>query len=146
MTANEPSTSAADLSVGDVGPTIVVEDLDRTDFVRYAGASGDFTPLHFNEPYTTEAGFDQVFAQGMLIAGIASRFVTDWFGIERIRRYETRFEDQIWPGETVVVEGIVSDIRTTTEGRIIDVDFEVATETDRVVLTGFSTAVFLGAT
>lgn len=133
--------SAGDVSVGDEGPAVTVEDLDRTDFVRYAGASGDFTPLHFDEPHTRSAGFDGVFAQGMLIAGIASRFVTDWLGVHRIRRYRTRFEGQVWPGESVTVSGELTGKEAEGEHVRLEVDFIATTDDGRTVLTGDAVAV-----
>lgn len=133
--------SGGDVSVGDEGPSLTVEDLDRTDFVRYAGASGDFTPLHFDEPHARSAGYGGVFAQGMLIAGIASRFVTDWFGVRQIRRFRTRFEDQVWPGESVSVSGHLTG--KVNDGRSVEleVEFSVSADDGRTVLTGDAVAV-----
>jgi len=67
------------LSVGDIGPEVVFEDVQRENFVRYAGASGDFNPVHYDGPYAKAAGYPSVFGQGMFTAGIASRAATNWF-------------------------------------------------------------------
>lgn len=142
--AGEGRDGRLDLSVGDEGTELVVEALDRTDFVRYAGASGDFTPLHFDDGHARESGYDGVFAQGMFVAGVASRFVTDWVGIERVRRFRTRFEDQVWPDERVVVTGRVTDRRRDGEDLVVDLEFEVTTGDGRRVLTGEATAVDAG--
>jgi acyl dehydratase len=120
---------------------LVSKELDRTDFVTYAGASGDFTPLHFDEPYARSCGFETVFAQGMLTAGIASRLLTDRFGVGAVRRYRTRFEDIVDPGESVVVRATVTGERSDGGTPLVDLDLAAATREGRRVLSGSATAV-----
>jgi acyl dehydratase len=52
----------------------------RLDLVRYAGASGDFNPIHWNERFATSVGLPDVIAHGMYTIAQAGRFVTDWAG------------------------------------------------------------------
>lgn len=94
-----------DVEVGDALPEIRVEKLTRTDFVRYAGASGDFNPIHHDEPYARAAGNPAVFAMGMLTAGILSRVATGLAGRPSIRRFKVRFVTRAWPGDDVVCRG-----------------------------------------
>ena len=62
---------ASELKVGDTYTQRLVEDLKRTQIVQYAGASGDYNPLHTDEIYTTQvAGYPSVFAHGMLTMGM----------------------------------------------------------------------------
>jgi acyl dehydratase len=89
---------------------LVVEDLDRREFVRYAGASGDFNPVHYDDSVAERAGHDEVFGQGMLVAGIASDLITDWVEIDRLVGFRVRFVGQVWPGATVVVSGEVTEL------------------------------------
>ena len=80
----------------------MVEDLKRTQIVQYAGASGDYNPLHTDEMFTTEvAGYPSVFAHGMLTMGMTGRMVTDWFGVEALKNYGVRFVKQVFPGDTL---------------------------------------------
>ena len=58
----------------------MVEKVDRAMFVRYAGASGDFNPIHWNEDFAKSAGYPGVFAQGMFTAGVLGTFLTNWVG------------------------------------------------------------------
>lgn len=125
------------LTVGDTGPTIVLEDLHRQDFVRYAGASGDFNPIHYDEPYARAADNERVFGQGMFTAGVASRVLTDWFGIDRIASFGVRFESPVFPGDTIVASGEI----VGREGSTATVELE-ATARDETLLTGTATAVF----
>jgi acyl dehydratase len=119
---------AEDVSVNDTGPELVVEDLERKDFVKYAGASGDFNPIHYDEPYAKEAGNPSVFGQGMCTAGYTAHMVSDWFGLENIRKFGVRFRARVWPGDTVTVSGEVTDV--TREDDHATVEAEIATEND----------------
>jgi acyl dehydratase len=79
--------------------------LTRTDIVRFAGAGGDFNPLHHDEEYARAAGFPTVFAMGQFQAGLLSRLAADWFGIENVRRYRVRFKAKVWPGDVLLLRG-----------------------------------------
>ncbi|MFC6723771.1 MaoC family dehydratase [Halobium palmae] len=131
----EPRT----LAVGDVGPTVVVEDLSRRDVVKYAGASGDFNPIHYDEPLTREAGNPEVFAQGMLTMGFASHVVADWFGIGNVERFQSRFQSRVFPGDTITVSGTVTDV--SEGGERVEADIEAVNQDGTTVLTGDVTAV-----
>ena len=72
---------ASALKVGDTHKERVVENLSRTQIVQYAGASGDYNPLHTDEVYTTQvAGYPSVFAHGMLTMGLTSKMLTNYVG------------------------------------------------------------------
>ena len=78
---------------------IVVEDLSRTQLVQYAGASGDFNPLHTDEVYATKvAGYPTVFAHGMLTMGLTARMLTDWVGDGRLAKFgvDEGYSTMIW--------------------------------------------------
>jgi acyl dehydratase len=66
-------------AVGDQLPPLTIR-LTRETLVRYAGASGDFNPIHYSHTAATAAGLDSVIAHGMLTFGTALRAVTDWAG------------------------------------------------------------------
>ncbi|WP_336361727.1 MaoC/PaaZ C-terminal domain-containing protein [Haladaptatus sp. ZSTT2] len=127
-----------ELAVGDEGPTIRVDDLSRPDFVRYAGASGDFNPIHYDEPHATSAGNKSVFGQGMLTAGILSNVLTEWFDIGCITRFETRFTGQVWPGDSVIATG---EVVAVSEDPPSGYELSLTAETDdgRTVITGSAT-------
>ena len=80
-----------DVAVGEALPEVRVEKLTRTDFVRYAGASGDFNPIHHDQTFAEASGNPTVFAMGMLNAGILSRVVSAYVGRPNVRRYRVRF-------------------------------------------------------
>jgi acyl dehydratase len=93
---------------GEVLPAVVIEDLNRTDLVRYAGASGDFNPIHHDEGFARSAGNPTVFGHGMLTAGFVGRCVTDYVGVANLRRYKVRFATRVWPGDTITCTGKVT--------------------------------------
>jgi acyl dehydratase len=70
---------ASEVSVGDELPPLSLR-ITRADLVRYAGASGDFNPIHWNERFAREVGLPGVIAHGMLTMGMAGRIVTEWAG------------------------------------------------------------------
>jgi acyl dehydratase len=97
-----------DVTEGDAIPPVVVENLTRTDLVRYAGASGDFNPIHHDQTFAEMAGNPTVFAHGMLNAGFVSRCLTDYVGRENLRRFKVRFATRVWPGDTITCKGTVT--------------------------------------
>jgi acyl dehydratase len=77
--------------VGDELPPLSVR-VTRADLVRYAGASGDFNPIHWSDRVATSAGLPGVIAHGMLTMALAGRLVTDWAGTPAaVRTFGVRF-------------------------------------------------------
>jgi acyl dehydratase len=88
----------------------------RADLVRYAGASGDFNVIHWNEPVAKEVGLPDVIAHGMLTMGLAIEVVTDWLDDpSRLLSYGCRFTRPVvvpddYQGAEVIVSGTVSSV------------------------------------
>ena len=134
--------SAASLKVGDSRTEVVLENISRTRIVMYAGASGDYNPLHSDEVFTTQvAGYPSIFAHGMLSMGATGRVVTDWVGNGRLRNFGVRFVNQVWPGDTLTATATVEAIREE-DGQMF-ADFTVATvnQDGKPVVTGSATAI-----
>jgi acyl dehydratase len=136
----DKSATAGAFNVGDAGPELVVEDLERKDFVKYAGASGDFNPLHYDEPYAKATGNESVFGQGMLTAGYVARMVTDWVGLNRVSNFSVRFQTPVWPGDTITVTGEVTDVVKTDDGETVTADLVASNQDNETVVTGTFTA------
>lgn len=100
--------SFSNVKQGDEIPAFVVEKITRTDIVKYAGASGDFNPIHHDETFAKESGYSGVFAHGMLSAGFLSKCVTDYVGVRNLRLYRVSFRSQVWPGDTLTCKGRVT--------------------------------------
>ncbi len=97
-----------DVKEGEALPEVRAEKLTRTDFVRYAGASGDFNPIHHDQTFAEASGNPTVFAMGMLNAGILSRVVTRFAGRPNVRSFKVRFATRVWPGDDVICGGKVT--------------------------------------
>ncbi len=131
----------SDLSVGQTHTGDLVKDLKRTQIVMYAGASGDYNPVHSDEKFVTEmAGYPSVFAHGMLTMGMTGRLVTDFVGDARLTNYGVRFVNQVWPGDDLSATLTVKEIRDD------EVDLEIVTvnQDGTPVLTGTATAKLAG--
>lgn len=103
---------ASRLKVGDSHSETVVENLPRTQIVQYAGASGDYNPIHTDEVYTTKvAGYPSVFAHGMLTMGLTGKMLTNYVGDGRLTKFGVRFTNQVWPGDTLVSTATVTGIQ-----------------------------------
>jgi acyl dehydratase len=111
-----------ELAAGQTFETVVAEDLKRTQIVQYAGASGDYNPLHTDEIYATKmAGYPSVFAHGMLTMGLTGQAVTGLVGAENLLRFGVRFTAQVWPGDTLTVRCSVVHVGAR------DAEFSVST-------------------
>lgn len=103
------------LGIGTILPRLVVT-FTRETLVRYAGAGGDFNPIHYSSHAATELGLPDVVAHGMLTMGTALRVVTEWADPEAVvQSYSARFtRPMVVPddgvGSVLEVTGVVSDL------------------------------------
>src|SRR5271156_5169122 len=112
---------ASELKVGDTHTARLVEDLKRTQLVQYAGASGDYNPLHTDEIFATKvAGYPSVFAHGMLTMGMTSRMVTDLVGDGRLATFGGRFTSQVYPGDDLTTTATVDAIREEAGAPLVE--------------------------
>lgn len=80
------------------------------DIVRYAGASGDFNPSHYDRDLAVRSGFKTNFAQGMFTAGLLGVFVGELFGAERVRGFGVRFAAPLWCDDAPRIEASVVSV------------------------------------
>ena len=129
--------SASNLNAGDTYTESLVEDLKRTQIVMYAGASGDYNPVHTDEKFTKElAGYPSVFAHGMLTMGMTGSMLTNYVGDGRLTKFGVRFTSQVWPGDSLNATATVEDV---TEG-IVTLKVETKHQDGVVVLSGYAAA------
>ncbi len=98
-----------DLSIGEEFE-LQLEPVRLPDIVRYAGASGDFNPSHYDRDLAVSAGFQTNFAQGMLTAGLLGVAVAERYGVERVRGYGVRFVSPLWCDEAPSISGKVETV------------------------------------
>ena len=129
--------SASNLNAGDTYTESLVEDLKRTQIVMYAGASGDYNPVHTDEKFTKElAGYPSVFAHGMLTMGMTGSMLTNYVGDGRLTKFGGRFTSQVWPGDSLNATATVEDV---TDG-IVNLKVETTNQDGVVVLSGYAAA------
>ena len=113
----------ADVAVGTVLPEQVYR-VTRADLVRYAGASGDFNPIHWNERVATSVGLPNVIAHGMFTMALAGRAVTDWTGDPgALAEFQVRFGRPVVvpdddAGAEVTVRGTVAALLEDSRARV----------------------------
>jgi 3-hydroxybutyryl-CoA dehydratase len=113
------------LAVGDAAPERRFGPLDRVAIARFAGAGGDFNPLHLDPEVARAAGFDDVIAMGQLQAGVVAAAISDWVGAERVLRFEVRYASPFGLGDELVVSARVTRVEdgvatVTAEGVVGD--------------------------
>ncbi|HVE85390.1 MAG TPA: MaoC family dehydratase, partial [Myxococcales bacterium] len=124
--------------VGDELPAVAKAPIDRVQLARYAGASGDFNPVHVDEAYARSIGMPSVYAPGMLVMGFLGQLVSDWARGAQLRKYGVKFVKIVWPGDTVVCKGRVTD-RWGEAGRYFaDIDLWAENQKGELVMKGQS--------
>ena len=111
--------------------------LTRTMFVRYAGASGDFNPMHHDDTIATQVGNPSVFGHGMLSMGLAARVLKDWFGPEAIRTLQVRFSKPVWPVAVLTAAATVTAKHDA--GNLVDLDLVVQNQAGAQAVVGSAT-------
>jgi len=138
-----PAVSAPrfdELAIGAESPPLVIENLTRTHFVRYAGASGDFNPMHHDEGLAQGAGNPSVFGHGMLTVGLMARVVKDWFSPTAMRRLAVRFSKQVWPGDTLTFSATITAKHDDGPEPLVDLECVARNQDGVEVMTGSATA------
>lgn len=133
--------TAANVEVGAKQSKVVADGLFRTQIVQYAGASGDFNPLHTDEVFTTKiAGYPSVFAHGMLTMGLTGTLLTDVVGNGTLRTFGVRFRSQVWPGDTLTATATVTEVTKQDDETLVALDVETVNQKGEVVVSGTATA------
>ena len=128
-----------DVNEGDEAP-VVTHELTRTDLVMYAGASGDFNPMHTDEVKAQAAGLPSVFGHGMFSAGFLATAITNYVGLGTLKRYKVRFAKQTWPGETFISKVKVIGKRKEDGDNLVDLECTLTNQDGEVKVAGEATA------
>jgi acyl dehydratase len=129
-----------DVKEGDEAPA-THHTLTRTDLVRYAGASGDYNPMHHDEVLATAAGQPSVFGHGMFSMGLLGTALTDYVGAGNLTHYKVRFSRQTWPGEELTTKIVVTGKRVEDGRNLVDLECSLANADGEVKVVGEATAV-----
>jgi len=129
----------SDVKVGDALPTYVHESVTRTDLVKYAGASGDYNPMHHDETLATKAGMPSVFAHGMFSMGLLSNVLVAFGGASSVKRYDVQFRAITWPADKISCTGKVTGKREEGGQKLVDVELQCETKPGTRTIIGSAT-------
>lgn len=119
---------------------VIYPALTRSDLVRYAGASGDFNPLHHDHAFAANAGLQDVMAHGMLSAGLLASALTLWFGAGSVRRYQVRFHSPVWPGDELTARCLaIASVPGDGSSRSLELVLELQRPDGDAVISGTAT-------
>jgi len=117
---NMLETVVRDLNIGDEVVRSTKPPISKEQLVRYAGASGDFNPLHTDDETARKVGFDGVVAHGMLIMGFLAQAVTEWFPQRFLKKINIRFKEATRAGESITVTVTVTEKQIVNKlGRLV---------------------------
>ncbi len=111
----------------------------RTHIVKYAGAGGDFNPIHHDEEFARAVGLPSVFAMGLMHGGYLTKVVTDWAGDGVLKRYKIRFYTQVWPNDTLTCKGKVARKYQKDGKYLIDCELLVVNQNGEKNIVGEAT-------
>jgi acyl dehydratase len=124
-----------DINVGDAIPTLVKKPVSKVQLVRYAGASGDFNPLHTDPEFGKTVGIGQI-AHGMLIMGFVGEAVTSWVPKKYLRKLSVRFAGMTRPDDVITVTGKVAEKKQVNGHNIVRCEDLAANQKGETVIAG----------
>ena len=134
-----------DVNVGDE-MQLVKDPVNKSQFVRYAGASGDFNPLHTDDAVGKSVGLGGVIAQGMLVMGFAGQAITNWVPDKYLKKFKVRFVGMTYPDDVITVTGKVTEKRTESGQNIISCEVFARDGKDDLKVSGMFEAALPGRT
>lgn len=130
------SLNFAELNVGDSLPSLEFGSISRHILALYCGGSGDHNPIHVDRDFAQNAGYDDVFAHGMLSMAILGRMLTNWTAQEHIKSFSVRFSAITQVLDEVTASATITDkVIADGEQRLV-LDVETRTQTGTKTLSG----------
>jgi acyl dehydratase len=128
------------VNVGDEITSITKPPITEVQLVKYAGASGDYNPIHTVHHFAEKAGLGGVIAHGMLSMGFAGEHVTKWIGEEGdLKRLKVRFTSMTRPGDVVTLKGKVTDKKLGVGENLVECDIWIEKEDGSKTIVGDAT-------
>lgn len=125
-----------DIQLGDTMPVLVKDPVSNVQLVKYAGASGDFNPLHTDPEVGRAVGIGGTIAHGMLIMGFVGQAITGWIPKKYLRKFGVRFAAMTRPGDVVTVTGKVVEKKEDGAEKLIVCQVEAKNQKDAVLVSG----------
>jgi acyl dehydratase len=124
------------IRIGDELPAMAKAPIDRVQLARYAGATGDFNPVHVDEMAARGFGMPSVVAPNTIGMGFLSQLVGDWARGAHVKRLSCRFSRMLWPGDTLVCKGRVADRHGQDGKYYLELDVWAENQTGGLVIRG----------
>jgi len=115
-------------------PSIIKLPIEHIDLVKYAGASGDFNPIHTVSHIANDKGYPDVIVHGMFLMGWASQAIEEWFPNRRLHRFSVRFMAPTYPGESLMIKGEL--LGPEMEATVDKGNLEIVDSMGEIKLTG----------
>ena len=128
-----------DVAVGAETPALVKGPLQQIQLTRYAGASGDFNPIHQDEEFARAAGMGGVFAHGMLSMGFVGQALTDWAGVGAVRKLGVRFTGIVRLKDVITCGGRVLGKSSKDDVHLVELELWAENQKAEKVVTGKAT-------
>lgn len=125
--------------VGDELPAMAKSPVDRVQLARFAGATNDFNPLYVDEVHAKSLGMPSVYAPSLLGMSFLGQLVGDWARGATLKKFTVKFIKMLWPGDTLVCKGRVSDRHGDGGKYFIELDVWAENQKGELVLKGLST-------
>ena len=130
---------AEDVKVGDTLPELVKGPIRQIQLTRYAGASGDFNPIHQDDEFAKAAGMGGVFGHGMLTMGFVAQSVTDWSGAGTVKKLGVRFAGLVRLNDVITCKGRVLAKSSKHGTHLVEVELSAENQKGEKVVTGKAT-------
>ena len=132
-----------DLSVGKALPLLEKPPITKVQLVKYAGASGDFNPLHTDDEFARKIGMNGVIAHGMLIMGFLGQYIMELAGNSaEVKQFKMRFGKMTKPGDSITCSSTVEKIYEDNGLQMADLNLVAEKAPGKVVGSGKATLIF----
>ena len=128
-----------DVQIGDEIPPLVKGPLAQIQLTRYAGASGDFNPIHQDDEFAKAAGMGGVFGHGMLTMGFVAQCVTDWSGAGSVKKIGVRFQGLVRLKDVITCKGRVLSKSSKNGTHLVELELSAENQKGEKVVTGKAT-------
>lgn len=125
--------------VGDELPAMAKSPVDRVQLARFAGATNDFNPLYIDEVHAKSLGMPSVYAPSLLGMSFLGQLVGDWARGATLKKFSVKFIKMLWPGDTLVCKGRVSDRHGDGGKYYVELDVWAENQKGELVLKGLAT-------
>jgi acyl dehydratase len=124
------------IEVGTELPSLKVKPVTHADLVRYAGASGDFNPIHNDKDFAIANGLDGTIAHGMYVMAQLGRLCTNWVDQRQMKFFGVKFKAMTKLGQTLTCKGTVKKKKEENGEKLITVSVEAIDENGEVKASG----------